>query len=165
MSFGLVQVGQAAASLGDADLAWRSLVPLINRYWFHNLASTHNYRSLFNMDISGGMPAVLIKMLVASEPGEIQLLPALPDAWPSGIIEGVLCRGQVEIKKLHWEDDSISLTLISARQQQITLRAPSDIEDVSVREGEASVQRTDRADSRRLSLPAGQEITLELKLK
>jgi hypothetical protein len=165
MSFGLVQVGQAAASLGDADLAWRSLVPLINRYWFHNLASTHNYRSLFNMDISGGMPAVLIKMLVASEPGEIELLPALPDAWPSGTIEGVLCRGQVEIKKLRWENDSISLTLVSARQQQITLRAPSAIEDFSVKEGEATVQETDRADSRRLSLPAGQEITLELKLK
>jgi len=165
MSFGLVQVGQAAASLGDEDLAWRSLVPLINRYWFHNLASTHNYRSLFNMDISGGMPAVLIKMLVASEPGEIELLPALPDAWPSGTIEGVLCRGQVEIKKLRWENDSISLTLVSARQQQITLRAPSAIEDFSVKEGEATVQETDRADSRRLSLPAGQEITLELKLK
>ncbi len=87
MSFGLVQVGLAAASLGDTDLAWRSLVPLINHYWFHNLASTHNYRSLFNMDISGGMPAVLIKMLASSEPGEIQLFPALPEAWPSGNIE------------------------------------------------------------------------------
>ena len=165
MSFGLVQVGQAAASLGDAELAWRSLVPLINRYWFHNLASTPNYRSLFNMDISGGMPAVLIKMLVASEPGEIRLLPALPDAWPSGTIEGVLCRGQVEIKRLHWEDDSVSLTLISAKEQQITLRAPSGIVSISVREGEASVEKTDREDSRRLSLPADREITLELILR
>ncbi len=135
MSFGLVQVGQAAASLGDADLAWRSLVPLINRYWFHNLASTHNYRSLFNMDISGGMPAVLIKMLVASEPGEILLLPALPEAWPSGTIEGVLCRGAVEIKKLRWENDTIVVTLVSSRQQQITLRVPSAIESIVVREG------------------------------
>lgn len=164
MSFGLVQVGQAAASLGDADLAWRSLVPLINRYWFHNLASTHNYRSLFNMDISGGMPAVLIKMLVASEPGEIQLLPALPEAWPSGTIEGVLCRGGVEIKRLHWDNGTILLTLVSTRQQQITLQAPSAIEAIAVMEGEASVQETDREESRRLSLPAGQEITLELKL-
>jgi len=164
MSFGLVQVGQAAASLGDADLAWRSLVPLINRYWFHNLASTHNYRSLFNMDISGGMPAVLIKMLVASEPGEIQLFPALPEAWPSGTIEGILCRGGIEVKRLHWENGTILLTLVSSEQQQITLRAPSAIEAISVWEGEASIQETDRDESRRLLLPAEQEITLELKL-
>src|SRR5439155_7171782 len=61
MSFGLVQLGQAAASLGDKDLAYRSFRPLVNRYWLSNLASTHNYRSLFNMDVSGGLPAVLIK--------------------------------------------------------------------------------------------------------
>ncbi len=65
MSFGLVQLGQASASLGEAELAYRCLVPLLNRYWLHNLASMHNAKKLFNMDISGGMPAVLIKMLVA----------------------------------------------------------------------------------------------------
>ena len=84
MSFGLVQLGQAAASLGDKELAYRSFLPLVNRYWLSNLASTHNYRSLFNMDVSGGLPAVLIKMLVASDPGSLKLLPALPDAWPEG---------------------------------------------------------------------------------
>ena len=57
---------------------------LANRLWLNNLASMHNHRSLFNMDISGGMPAVIIKMLVASDPGRIQLLPALPAAWPTG---------------------------------------------------------------------------------
>jgi len=107
---------------------------------------------------------VLIKMLVASEPGEIQLLPALPEAWPSGTIEGVLCRGGIEIRRLHWENGTILLTLVSSRQQQITLRAPSAIEAIAVMEGEASVQETDREESRRLSLPAGQEITLELTL-
>ncbi len=75
----------------------------MNRFWLNNLASMHNHRSLFNMDISGGMPAVIIKMLVASDPGRIQLLPALPAAWPSGTIEGVLCRGAIEIKSLQWD--------------------------------------------------------------
>jgi hypothetical protein len=164
MSFGLVQVGQAAASLGDAELAWRSLVPLINRYWFPNLASTHNYRSLFNMDISGGMPAVLIKMLVASDPGVIQLFPALPEAWPSGTIEGVLCRGAIEVRRLHWEEGTIELTLVSSSQQQITLQAPAPIENIAVTAGRGTLGETDRGESRTLSLPAGQEVTLELKL-
>jgi hypothetical protein len=164
MSFGLVQTGQAAASLGNKELAYRSLLPLINHYWFSSLASTHNYKSLFNMDISGGMPAVIIKMLVASEPGRIQLLPALPDAWPSGTIEGVLCRGQVEIEKLQWRTGGISLTLVSAEEQEIVLQAPSEIEDLTVKKGEAAVRETDRGDSRSLSLPAGQGVVLELTL-
>jgi len=74
MSFGLVQLGLAATSLGDGELAYECLQHLVNRFWLNNLASMHNHRSLFNMDISGGMPAVLIKMLVASEPGKISFM-------------------------------------------------------------------------------------------
>jgi hypothetical protein len=163
MSFGLVQTGQAAASLGDADLAWRSFVPLINRYWLHNLASTHNYRELFNMDISGGMPAVLIMMLVGSDPGEIRLLPAVPEAWPTGKIEGVRARGRIEIQELRWEPGTISVTLASEIDQRVTLRAPSAIEGASEPGGRA--QRTDREDSLCVRLPAGEPVTLRLTLR
>jgi len=165
MSFGLVQTGQAAASLGDTDLAWRSFVPLINRYWLHNLASTHNYRQLFNMDVSGGMPAVLIMMLVGSQPGEIRLLPAVPDAWPSGTIEGVLARGQIEIEELSWEPGAITVTLASAIDQRITLRAPSAIEDVSSPGRQVQVEQADRDDSVLLTLRAGQPATVRLTLR
>lgn len=165
MSFGLVQLGQAAATLGEPDLAYRALLPLINRYWLHNLASTHNYRSLFNMDISGGMPAVIIQMLVASEPGTIRLLPALPKEWPSGAIEGVLCRGQVEIKKMSWDKGAISIRLLSPRKQQVTLRAPGPIESASVSSGAGTTKSSAGVDTRTVLLPAGQEVTIELKVK
>jgi hypothetical protein len=78
MSFGLVQLGQAATSLGEGELAYECLQHLVNRFWLNNLASMHNHRTLFNMDISGGMPAVVIKMLVASEPGGIHRRGAVP---------------------------------------------------------------------------------------
>lgn len=165
MAFGLVQLGQASASLRDADLAYRCLVPLINRYWYNSLASTHNAKKLFNMDISGGLPAVLIKMLVASELGEIRLLPARPTAWPTGTIEGVLCRGQLEIKRLHWDGKTIQVVLKSGKKQDITLDAPGEIKNLAVKKGEAAVQNTEDPKSRRLSLPSDQEIQLELILK
>jgi hypothetical protein len=165
MSFGLVQLGQAATSLREADLAYRCLVPLINRYWYNNLASTHNAKKLFNMDISGGMPAVLIKMLVFSDPGRIDLLPARPAAWPSGTIEGVLCRGQIEIKRLHWDGTSIQAVLLSGVRQEIDLGAPAEIASITIRKGDAKVlEGKDRA-SRRLSLPAGREVEVELSLR
>ena len=111
MSFGVVQIGQAAASLGDGELAYQCLVHLINRYWLNNLASMHNHRSLFNMDISGGMPSVIIKMLAASEPGKIQLLPALPAAWPEGKITGLLTRGGFEVD-IAWRNGKLHEAVI-----------------------------------------------------
>jgi alpha-L-fucosidase 2 len=162
MSFGVVQLGQAATSLQESDLAYRCLVPLVNRYWLGNLASMHNHRSLFNMDISGGMPAVILKMLAASDPGQIRLLPALPKEWPSGNIEGVLCRGQVEIKSLQWEQSRITVRLVSARQQTITMEAPVGMNIFLVKKGNAVIKRNAQNNSRSISLPPNVEITLEI---
>jgi hypothetical protein len=164
MSFGLVQLGQAATSLGEAELAYRCLVPLVNRYWYNSLASTHNYKKLFNTDISGGMPAVIIKMLVASDPGIVRLLPARPAAWLSGTIEGVLCRGQIEIKRLTWNGKTIQAVIRSAKRQDITLYAPDEIQKVTAQKG-AAVVRLGNAKSCQLSLPAGQEIVVDLLVK
>jgi hypothetical protein len=163
MSFGLVQLGQAATSLGEGELAYHCLGHLVNRFWLNNLASMHNHRSLFNMDISGGMPAVIIKMLVASDPGKVQLLPALPKAWPTGTIEGVLCRGQIEIKRLQWSPGKVLVTLRSSRKQVVTLELPGDIKRWTVTQGDALVKDGDKKNSLLLTVPARQEMTIEIQ--
>jgi hypothetical protein len=117
------------------------------------------------MDISGGMPAVLIMMLVASEPGEIRLLPAVPVAWPTGTIEGVLARGQIELEELRWEPGAITVTLVSEIDQRITLRAPSAIDDVSSPGGQAQTEQSDRDDSILLALQAGEQVTVRLAVR
>jgi len=114
MSFGVVQLGQAATSLGEAELAYECLKPLVNRYWLHNLASMHNHKSLFNMDISGGMPAVIIKMLMASKPGSIELLPALPKAWPEGEVTGLLTRGGFEVD-ITWKAGKLTEAVLRSK--------------------------------------------------
>jgi alpha-L-fucosidase 2 len=165
MSFGLVQLGQAATSLGEGELAYHCLKHLVNRFWLNNLASMHNHRSLFNMDISGGMPAVIIKMLVASDLGRIQLLPALPAAWPSGRIEGVLCRGAIEISCLQWDGNQIEVTLRSAKSQTVVLELPSEISQLSVTDDLAKVGSADQSNQRTVALPSGQSVSLVIKLK
>jgi len=165
MSFGVVQLGQAATSLGDGELAYQALVRLVNSYWLCNLASMHNHRSLFNMDISGGMPAVLIQMLVASSPGKIRLLPALPKALPTGTIEGALCRGQIEVKQLTWEPGRIRVSLLSARNQTVELSVPAAIEKITATQGKATIARATGDRVRKVSLPGGQAVTFEIVLK
>ena len=162
MSFGLVKLGQAATSLGEGELAYHCLKHLVNRFWLNNLASMHNHRSLFNMDISGGMPAVIIKMLVASEPGRIWLLPALPAAWPTGTIEGVLCRGQIEIQSLHWSPGKILVKLMAARRQTVTLSVPAHVTRFTVRQGDVEIGTSTNEKSVIVTLPAQREVTLEI---
>ena len=125
--------------------------------------SMHNHRSLFNMDISGGMPAVIIKMLVASEPGKIKLLPALPQAWPKGTIEGVLCRGAIEIRSLKWDGNRVKATLFSAKSQTLTLELPTAISTFTVTAGGAKAAKLDAPNQRQLTLAAGKEVSIEIQ--
>ncbi|MEN8660996.1 MAG: glycoside hydrolase N-terminal domain-containing protein [Lentimonas sp.] len=163
MSFGIVQLGQVAASLGDGETAHHCLKHLTYGFWLNNLASMHNRRSLFNMDISGGQPSVIIKMLAASDPGKIKLLPALPQAWKTGTIEGVLCRGQIEIKRLHWTAEGLNVTLRSGKAQTIVLELPVEVSKIKVTQGAAQIVKSRAVNQQKLTLPASEEVSLSIR--
>lgn len=175
MSFGLVQLGQTATSLGEGEMAYTCLKHLVNRFWLNNLASMHNHKTLFNMDISGGMPDVIIKMLANSQQGKVQLLPALPKAWPTGTVEGILCRGQVEIKSMTWANNKIQVSLVSGKKQTIVLETPGEIIDTKVTKGKITAKKNYAKEglfSKRLikdsivvKLPANEEVSLEIEIK
>ena len=164
MSFGLVQLGQAATSLGEGELAYECLQYLVNRFWLNNLASMHNHKTLFNMDISGGMPAVIIKMLVASKPGEISLLPALPNKFQKGTIEGVLCRGQVEIVNLSWDKKNIKVTMKSGKEQKLILALPSEIKSISLENGSCQINDAENRNEKVISLSKDNIVTLNIEI-
>jgi len=164
MSFGLVQLGQAATSLGEGELAYECLQYLVNRFWLNNLASMHNHKSLFNMDISGGMPAVIIKMLVASEPGKIKLLPALPAKFSTGSIEGVLCRGQVEILSLSWDKQKIKVRLKSGKEQKLVLAMPSEIKSIVLENGIGQIDDGENRNERVISLTKDSVVIFNIEI-
>ncbi len=145
MAFGLVQMGLAADSLHDAGMAYEIVDWLTNNFWRSNLVSTHNPHSLFNTDICGGLPAVVLRMLVDSRPGHIDLLPALPPQWPAGSIAGARCVGNIEVRMLRWSAGEITATLRSATSQTLEVAFPNE------------------PAARRVTLPAGQDVTLTAK--
>jgi hypothetical protein len=156
--------GQAVSSLRDAAMSYEVVDWLANNYWYPNLVTTHNPKSLFNTDLCGGLPAIIIKMLVDSQPGWIELLPALPREWPTGKIEGVHCRGQIEGRQLAWDGNRMTLTLRSNVAQRTRLKLTGGIRSIQVKEGPRSaLDEAAPGDGRLVRLPAGRDVTFAIE--
>lgn len=103
MAFGLVQLGLAAAHINDTQHAYECVDWLCNTYWSPSLTSYHNPGEIFNVDICGGLPAVVTEMILQSNSNKIELLPTLPDQWDEGEINGARTRCGV-IVDLEWKN-------------------------------------------------------------
>ncbi len=103
MAFGLVQKGLAAAHINDLEHAYECVDFLCHSYWSEAFTSYHDPGKIFNVDISGGLPALISEMLVQSSKEEIKILPVLPQQWPSGKIKGVRTRTKSTID-VEWEN-------------------------------------------------------------
>ena len=120
MAFGITQLAFAASALGDADRAQDLLTYAADHYWNRNLMTTHDTHAIFNADMSGGYPAMVLRMLAYAEPGLIDLLPACP--WPEGSIEGMTLRGGVKVERLQWDaDGGVRVSLLSPVSQTVRL--------------------------------------------
>jgi len=121
MAFGLVQLGLAAAHIGNEQLTQEIINFLTKGYWTTGMGSFHNRDNLFNTDISGGFPYLVASSLVYADPGYIRFFPARPDHWKSGSVKGLLLRGGIKVKELTWNEENAKAILVSKSEQTITI--------------------------------------------
>lgn len=121
MAFGLVQIGLSAAHIGDTKHAYECVDWLCNSYWSPAFTSYHDPGEIFNVDICGGLPALVTEMIVQSSSKSIVLLPALPSQWADGEIKGMGTRCGVTID-LKWKQGSpVSASLKAGRDVSVEL--------------------------------------------
>ncbi|MCA4131728.1 glycoside hydrolase family 95 protein [Arthrobacter sp. M4] len=111
MAFGLVQLGMAAAALGDAAAAETCVNWLAIDHWSPTLTTTHDAGRIFNLDASGGLPGLVASMLLGSSTDSLSVLPALPTAWPRGCVTGLRARGGLAVDRLDWEPQGAAFTV------------------------------------------------------
>jgi alpha-L-fucosidase 2 len=86
---------------------------------------------IFNTDGNGGIPHLVNTMLLASRSGEIELLPALPKAWPEGNVKGLLARGGFTVD-IAWKDGKVTTYRVAAKEAKaVKVRVNGEVKTVT----------------------------------
>ena len=130
------------ARFEDGNRAYKLLRELIAQNTLPNMFDTC---PPFQIDGNFGGAMGIAQMLLQSHSGDISILPALPDAWRSGQVEGLRARGKVGVA-IQWDEHTILAKLTPEVPQLIRLRLPSTVRQVEIHDAVGSPVTTTRTE-------------------
>lgn len=122
------------ARLQDGNHAYMLFGNLLKNGTLDNLWDTH---APFQIDGNFGGTAGITEMLLQSHMGFIQLLPALPDAWKEGSVNGICAKGNFEVSII-WEGGQLQeATVISKAGIPCTIKYGDQTISFKTRKGQS----------------------------
>lgn len=122
---GLLHGALIAAVVKNPSSVSEKLLRLAKEDFYYTGLATAHYPEgrVFCTDVAHTLPAILMEMLIYSDEGVLELLPALPDGFPKGEIRGMLGRNRITIDRLTWdmEQGKVYCQMTSAVDQEIKL--------------------------------------------
>ena len=114
---GLLHVALQAARLGDMDKVVKNLDRFSRRHYVYNgLVTSHDpNHQIYNLDAILSLPRLFMEMLVYTEPGKMELLPAWPREYADGQLKGVRVFGGHTLD-ISWKDGELVDAVLYAAQ-------------------------------------------------
>ncbi len=135
------------ARLGDGNHAWlivrKALVPVTSQEIRYDKGGGV-YPNLFDacppfqIDGNFGITAAIGEMLLQSQTGEIELLPALPDAWKNGKVSGLCARNGFQVDMTWQNGKLVSTTIHSAMGEPCSVTYRGKTINVQINKGKST---------------------------
>lgn len=164
-SHGWMHKALVNARLKDGEGIISSLTPLMteNLYYTSMMGDhdTNRRNGTYCTDTIIGTVGVIQEAMVFSNTGEIEIIPALPEDWKSGSMDGVLARTRAEVEKMSWntEKGTANVQIRSDIDQTIRLKCGMEWSDAVV--SEPSKAEIEYSDYITLNLKKGDVVTVD----
>lgn len=129
-------IGSLYARFHQGDKALEMLEGMLADQLFPNLFGKYN-EGIFQIDGNFGYAGVINEMLLQSQTGRVELLPALPVTWKDGSVRGMCARGGYEFS-FEWADHQLVEGRVKAtrpgtlnlryREREISVAMPAGTE-------------------------------------
>jgi alpha-L-fucosidase 2 len=132
------------ARLGDGNHAWllvrKALFPVTSHEIRYDNGGGVYVNLLdacppFQIDGNFGITAAIGEMLLQSQVGKIELLPALPDAWKNGKVSGLRARGGFQVDEAWQNGKLISATIHSDTGEPCSVSYGGKTADFKIKKG------------------------------
>jgi len=120
---GLIHISLMATRLHDAGKVMDNLNRFAQRkYVYNGLVTSHNpNHSIYNLDAVLSIQRLLSEMMVFSQPGRIELLPACPHNFPTGKLSGIRIQGGHKADIVWAHGELISLIIHAGKTGTYTI--------------------------------------------
>ncbi|MFB9052718.1 glycoside hydrolase N-terminal domain-containing protein [Formosa undariae] len=121
------------ARLLEGEKAYENILALQRKSTLPNLLDVH---PPFQIDGNFGVVSGITEMLMQSHNGEVHLLPALPIAWASGNIKGIIAKKGFEID-MTWEAGKLKNVIVTSKLgNTLMLRYEDEVKEIETKKGE-----------------------------